>query len=345
MVAAPLLFDAVHPRKARADTVFFHHTAETLPLENGSAGDPSPYYWSNGQVQSGVTQSSSFAKSGTYSLRHEVVLPAGSPPQTGKVLKFYSDVPGAAITELYFSQWFYFPSSGNRYTTDSTGGNWQIWTNHSEFKPTGGTVEAPIGTKIGFSFNWFEGVFSPMVSIYSPKYNASATSLSDTMFTANYFAGAYTHPLDAEVPRTNVWVFDDFTMGFGEWAHVEIHLVKTQQNGRMRIFFGKESQGTISQLCDFQDSNLDILTMFNDSLDQWTNNSFLYWAGGNYISELHANGTYLIHTDDWRVADYRVGPTLSEFALGRTQATARGAGSGRVQASGRTQASGRVQVP
>jgi hypothetical protein len=301
----------------------FHHTAETTPT---CCSLNSQYQFTDDEP--GVTRSTTVAKNGSWSLKHEVTTIKGasecsSQTPCPKVAKFFDAGTGLTgtnpqLTEWYASHWFYIPSAGtNGYETDSTGGNWQIFTNHSEFKCAAqGTIRCPVGAKIALGFNWYKGTRRWFLDIQNAQYNPRATTVDDTNFTAGYFNCSATceQPADGGKPRRNIWVFTGESVPLDTWIYVEWHIVMSQTNGEVQLWVGKADTGTLTELVHFADANLNTLTMFDDSADKWSNNRALYFAGGNYLSNDHTAATYTLYTDDWRISTTRVGPTLPEFS-------------------------------
>jgi hypothetical protein len=301
----------------------FKNDAESTPIVCQSSC-PNPTYTFDDD-EPGVSRSSEFSKNGSWSIKHEVttingVSECSAQTPCPKVLKFFdagSGLPGTnpQLTDFYVSHWFYIPATGinNGYETDSTGGNWQIFTNHSEFKCANeGSSPCPIGAKLALSFNWFNGSRRLFLAIDNPKYNAAATSYLDTWFPADYFtcSAACQHPLDGPDPRRNVWVFTGVTVPVDEWFFFEWRLHMSQTNGQLQLWYGRTSTGVLTELVNFSDANLNTLTMFDDNANQWSDNTALYWAGGNYLSNDHTEATYTLFTDDWRITTTQMGPTL-----------------------------------
>jgi len=291
---------------------YFFNNSETSPIGNSST---STYQWADG-LSSGVSRVNTRAKNGTWSTKHTLVDPGDI--QVGKVLKFmYPDIsfPGPPFpnSTAWFSAWYYFDTTNGGWTDP---GDWEIWTNHMQWKGANninyqdGSPRVESDSKCSASMRYVDGTRRWVFGCDNPKWTASPSSDADTQFAL----GTFPHNIGT---KQNAWSNTTFTVPLNEWVFLEIMLKMTKQNGHVKIWSGTASEGVLYLLHDMSHADLNFLKGWNQDPvepNQWGTNLYLYFGIGNYQSTSHPSGTYDLFTDDARITDGQVGPSLPEFA-------------------------------
>jgi len=258
----------VLPASALGKTIYFQHDAETPPIGGGDKATT----W--GFVQRLVTRSTDVAKTGQWSLRHEVDTSISN--QTGKVVRWFSYLPEGGLTIAYYSAWFYIQEGFE----DANGKNIFQWKSHNT-----GTIDGGFKASAGpLVINGVKQLRLHIEECQVPK-------------------GTFSQYIQFEDKACTFLQRSPKPVPMRTWFHIEAYYKASDKNGH--VIFWQDGE----EIFNLSHPDLNTLTRFNKDSgqpNQWSDNKYVIWGIGAYAVPWSDPPFHLLYTDDALVTDYPV---------------------------------------